>query len=166
MAPTVESVEINRTPEDVFAYLDDLVFADVVRTSGGASSVNSPTRAVPVKYGFINRGRTPAFLTECCQRLVESMDPINPDEEKLEGRMSLRGQDVGTNTPFMLDIDFEADRIDLNSLFLIGYVRYRDIFRKRHITGFCAKYSPIDNRFRLIGGGSYNYTRNEQDAEP
>ena len=24
MAPTVETVEINRTPEDVFAYLDDL----------------------------------------------------------------------------------------------------------------------------------------------
>jgi hypothetical protein len=43
-----------------------------------------------------------------------------------------------------------------------GYVRLRDIFNKRHITGFCLKFNKRDNRFLSDGDANYNYTREEK----
>jgi hypothetical protein len=47
------------------------------------------------------------------------------------------------------------------NLFLIGYIRYADVFGKRYITGFCAMHDPVTWTFVLRGDEQYNYTRQE-----
>jgi hypothetical protein len=48
-----------------------------------------------------------------------------------------------------------------SNLFLIGFVRFRDIFDKRHITLSCLKFSKRDNWFYFDGDERYNSTHQE-----
>jgi hypothetical protein len=149
----------------IFLDLHERVFENVVVTLGGQRSINFSSSRTPIKYGLINRGRTPAFLTDFCQRLVsgEVPPPIDPNDPDVEGVVSLKGQDVGSD-PYPCKIDFLIAEMKLDSLYLIGFIRYRDIFQRKHITGFCAKYAVAENRFALIGGDEYNYTKDEVNS--
>jgi len=148
----------------VFADLHEPIFDQVV-VAAGRPQMNFVRSRTPVKYGLINRGRSPAFLTDFYQRLVSGgiPGPVDSSDPDLEGVVSLKGQDVGAD-PHPCRIDFVAGEMDLDALYLIGFIRYTDIFRRQHLTGFCAKYSIVENRFALIGGEEYNYTKDEDDG--
>lgn len=152
----------------IFLDLRELVFQNLVRTAGGNSSINFSRTRMPLKYGLINRGRTPAFLTELHQRLVVGsmpapIDTIDPD---LEGVVSLKGQDVGAGESHPRTVELNTSDVtaieSLDRMYLIGFIRYTDIFHRKHITGFCAKFSIVENRFALIGGEQYNYTKDDE----
>ena len=47
----------------------------------------------------------------------------------------------------------------------MGFVKYRDIFNNRYISGFSFIYHLESDRFILAGGSEYNYRRRENDLE-
>jgi hypothetical protein len=59
--------------------------------------------------------------------------------------------------------DWESIANGTARVFLIGYVRYTDIFSTHYITGFCAVFDRVGRRFVLRGSEKYNYTRIEEE---
>jgi hypothetical protein len=57
--------------------------------------------------------------------------------------------------------EFMTFTVGDNDLILIGYVRFRDIFDRKHITGFSLRLNKRDCRFLFDGDEGYNYTREE-----
>ena len=55
-----------------------------------------------------------------------------------------------------------ADAGERGNMFLLGYIRYEDVFGTRYIKGYCALFDRIGGeRFVLMGGERYNYERTE-----
>jgi hypothetical protein len=120
-----------------------------------------------------NYGRTPADLWELEDQIVflpkggfpEPMVPkANPPRQMPPGAISAPAK------PYPFDINLRGwlnmDQLaelgqGRGSVFLIGYVRYLDIFNRRHITGFCAYFDPVSQRFVARGDERYSYTRDE-----
>src|SRR3979411_2879851 len=51
-----------------------------------------------------------------------------------------------------------------HDLFLIGRLRYTDIFGKPYVMGFCAAFGKDGNNlFLMRGGRQYNYARQERN---
>jgi hypothetical protein len=124
-------------------------------------------------FHFANYGRTPATLTEVLDEFCicgpnEMPTPVNPEDRGVEYPFGVIVGADKTSPPSSRsqsrDIDpdtwltFSAGD---SELFLMGFVRFRDIFDKRHITGFCLKFNKAENRFLFDGDERYNYTRNE-----
>ncbi len=47
------------------------------------------------------------------------------------------------------------------SVWIVGFVRYDDVFQRHHISGFTLVFDPIGGRFVRRGGEVYNYERTE-----
>ena len=71
--------------------------------------------------------------------------------------------------------DFTYDLITgSNDVFLVlyGYIRYIDVFGRRHITGFGYQYSAMAsivskrNEFQMYGSDAYNYTKKDRRQWP
>ena len=94
-------------------------------------------------------------------------DPIDPTITR--GRNFPVGVVVTGGRPFNLNFNISAavNLTELNFVhhtgrsFFLGYVRFRDILGNNYITGFCALYDFIGERFVLMGDEQYNYTRQE-----
>lgn len=126
-------------------------------------------------FEFVNHGRTPAIITELADNYVpvagdperDLPPPIDPSVTR--GRAMPEGviaPPSGAKSPPFSERPInvtESSRLlrQRQNLFFIGYVRYRDIFGSRYITGFCAVHDRLANRFVLMGDGRYNYTRKE-----
>jgi len=118
-----------------------------------------------------NFGRTPADLLnfrDDVRVLKEGEWPDSIVPAKTEIRSLPPGTISGSGDPFTFRINltervgFDYFPIPFDSrVFLIGYIRYADIFADRYITGFCAVFDPIGMRFVLRGDERYNYTRKE-----
>ena len=147
----------------------------VISTDFYGGSTYGPDICVPkgagLAFNVVNRGRTPAVITEIMGKSAflpkigtDLPPPIDISTE--HGNKAPPHVSVGTTlglhcspdfaTPLMIDAKAGEQR-----LFVLGYVRYTDIFRKRHRIGFCLQYVPSVPTFGLIGEDGYNYTTDE-----
>jgi len=122
---------------------------------------------------FVNHGRTPAMLTELLDQYPATLGtdmpaPIDPTTQR--GRDLPVGALSAPEVPFTIETNpiaefpgavLNANFWNTQRLYCIVYIRFRDIFGKRYITGFCGLFDPLQNRFILWGGDGYNYTRRE-----
>jgi hypothetical protein len=143
-------------------------------------AVVSPKLEGKLTYAFSNMGRTPATLLE--ERIITSIrarrdgfpPTIGPDTPRMGVRSVFPvGVVVAAGDKYELSINtfLEAMGPDWDSfadnsgnrsdLFLIGYVRYGDVFGIKYLKGFCALFDIYSDRFVLMGGEKYNYERVE-----
>jgi hypothetical protein len=151
----------------LFLDLSEEVFPKPDIMTSGRRRYRFSSNDVPVIYYIYNTGRTAAILTHRVHRIVdanseEMPSPINSDVER--GEVLPSALAIDKRCPFSVDWVRKGD--SLSGVFLIGFIRYKDVFDRRHITGFCAKFDERTNRFALHGGDGYNYTRDETDETP
>jgi hypothetical protein len=163
------------------------VFAEVTevkaRESGLVSFAGS-MRARPtfifesVTLSFFNLGRTPASLRyihysyEAAQKDHGIASVIDP--RRIRGRELPVGTIAAPDRPYserenlILTFDDEtkvAFAEGKKSLWVVGFVRYEDIFSQSHINGFCMVYDMVGEKFVRRGDEWYNYARIEQPHE-
>ena len=133
-------------------------------------------RAGGLKYRLANHGKTPAVLTEILAKdvlldwgpvltLPDPIDPLREEGQRLPGGIGI-GYGESREMPYDLPIvvrplDYMGIVTRAKHLFFMGYVRYVDIFKKRHRTGFCLIYDISAEHFIAIGDERYNYTKDE-----
>jgi hypothetical protein len=131
-----------------------------------------------LRFRFANYGRTPATITE----MFDEFHVCGPSEMPAFINVGGKGIEfpfgvvVGANRKSPPSTLSQSDGLDRNvwvkftvgegELFLIGFVRFRDIFDRRHITGFCLRFNKRDGRFLFDGDERYNYTRPENHETP
>jgi hypothetical protein len=125
-----------------------------------------------LQYSVANYGRTPATILEHFER-VDSVEigkgyPPKLDASKERGSLLPYGVIAPPNGqcadfPFVPIGQFitENPRTPKSSIFFLGFVRYRDIFRNRFVLGFCFEFDRQGSRWILTGGNEYNYCRRE-----
>jgi hypothetical protein len=149
----------------VFRWHTSHNFKNLVNTQGKANR--------DLACNFVNRGRTPAMPIEFLMILKtvpngQMPAAIRPTEIKgipipitrviadAEERFSI--DDVLTEVSLS---DISSALQGTTALFLIGFMRYTDIFKGKHLLGFCGKYHPPSERFVIEGDERYNYTKDE-----
>ena len=136
----------------------------------GRSALSSSGRGV-FEISVFNLGRTPATLTHLEYNLVlvdrgSIADPIDPQRiggcELPAGTISALNHPYIANTEMRRLFDKEAQIRDGSlSVWLLGFVRYHDIFGNHYISGFAKIFDRTGKSFVARGDGEYNYTRNE-----
>jgi len=116
MAPIVESVEISKPPQEVFAYLDDLArhgewqgqIVEVVSVSDGPTRVGS--RAT-------DKRRVPGGMREVTYEIVEHDPPRRTRFHGIDGpirpvgTVTVEPLDEGSRSRVTLELDFEGHGI-------------------------------------------------------
>jgi hypothetical protein len=98
-----------------------------------------------------NFGPTPGFL----ETLYGEFSPTKPKGRKprydpTKGTKFAVDEVIGKfDVPTPLDQRFEAPGVE--PIYFFGYVEYRDIFKRRHTSRFCALLKPIDGTSALAG---------------
>lgn len=122
-----------------------------------------------LQYGFFNHGRTPAVLLE----LQDELQICDAGKLPVVLRRKISpypyGVFVGAGTTSVPSTRVFADYFTGDeflkvstggsNLFLVGKVKYRDIFQKTFEMGFCAYYDRGVHHFLMEGGDDYNYLR-------
>ena len=123
-------------------------------------------------YRFVNYGRTPAILLEAEDRLeICKLGRLpTPYTQGQSGTKYPYGVLIGPDKEsvlyerHLLDF-FHDDMIDIlrmglgeETIFLIGFLRYRDIFDATYEIGFCAGFNAELDRL-MEGAEKYNYLR-------
>ena len=113
------------------------------------------TRRSTQFHTVVNRGRSPAILTFVYATLAYPGKHAMPepiDWRSVTGEPIPMGVDLGGDRVYDRTIDMTvAEYIKADGVYLIGFIRYADIFGNRHITGFCARFNNQRNRFALEG---------------
>jgi hypothetical protein len=154
----------------------------VTETKGGAGKPSSYAIAFgPGRLVFGNYGRTPARISAYFETtaITERQDDagVMPEPiaiDAVEDYQIPEGVVILPNGGESKEYEFSAlsyafkPPLDPNmkSLFLMGFVRYRDIFGNRYRTGFCFVFDHRQNAFVLIGDDPYNYRCREETAKP
>lgn len=124
-------------------------------------------------FECVNLGRTPADLLDIVDDFVEidtgqwpdQIIPATGDRTLPPGTVSAVDRPHQTRIQLAQRFGSQSTRgrlgIDTDA-FLIGYVRYADVFGIRYITGFCAMYDIVSGNFVLRGDDRYNYSRKEK----
>jgi hypothetical protein len=123
-------------------------------------------------FCFVNYGRTPAVLLELHDRLQICGKGEMPD---LEWKPAERGKPypygvlIGPDKPsadsfrlfedFIKKEEFESFEKEESDFFLVGRLRYRDIFNRISEMGFCAMFDRATSGFVMEGNERYNYCR-------
>jgi hypothetical protein len=120
---------------------------------------------------FVNRGATPAVVVEVFTHMTIAAtglpEPINATMTVGESHPPSRliSRDVPEK------FDFELKRLisqstvgdalwnGKGSLFLLGFIRYKDMFGHDYLHGFCGRYDYEAKDFVIAGGADYNYAR-------
>jgi hypothetical protein len=139
------------------------------------------TLAENLTFRYVNHGRSPATIIETSDKFDictpnNLPDPIDPNAPGNQVPFGVIVGANGSNSP--LSTREQSKGIDKqefmrvtsgdDNLVFIGYVRFRDIFGRTHVTGFCLRLSRSDARFYFAGDHRYNYTYTEtqQGAGP
>jgi hypothetical protein len=139
----------------------------------GPGAVQFPFRTIELR--LVNVGRMPAILT----RLEYDFKPASSgsiappvDRTKVGGRELPAGTVSVTGRPFRettnLFRPFPHDKNDAlstgeKSMWIVGFVRYDDIFGNHYIAGFSQVYDRLGSRFVTRGDNrTYNYTHMEK----
>jgi hypothetical protein len=153
----------------------DLVHAD--------ESIRQALKAPAVSLRFVNHGRTTAFLTERCVelRLADAL-PTEPEyrtiddleiAEAVAGGASIEaGADQRLGE--LSETDVEALRLGRRTLWVYGFVAFRDFLGIEHRKGFSLRWRPppaqaaIGGSFQPDGPATYVYERDTpaRDSRP
>ena len=145
----------------------------------GMPPVEPPEWVAIVEYGFLNLGRSVAFLKEVTVELIfEERLPEAP-KYSVDGVRTLVGHfPVKVDAPYMCPtygvrmkisgpIAGLIQKDDLKKFFY-GYVRYTDIFGYLHTDGFCFRFLEVgdgnikESTCAIVAGNSFNYSRTEK----
>ncbi|HZL58890.1 MAG TPA: hypothetical protein VFC38_04255 [Stellaceae bacterium] len=171
---TIESAEIAQRP---YLFIGD-VKQQIVPTNPEQILKWEHNHVPELSFNFRNNGKTPAIFEEVHGQLV-LLDklPDKPDYKMgiIERGMSIVG--AGATSPLHLrklgmqkkepdgkapsETDWQEFEAKRKTFYLIGYVRYTDIFGRIHTTGFGFELSPKVHRFAAVGGNAYNYRKTE-----
>jgi hypothetical protein len=99
-------------------------------------------------------------------------DPIDPTKvggrELPAGTVCVSGDPFGESenlfAKFSLDDANAIAALEL-SVWVVGFVRYDDIFGRHHISGFTQVFDPLGDCFVRRGSDAYNYEREERDKD-
>lgn len=139
-------------------------------------NVNGPTlQREDMTLAINNYGRTPAILTELqCDIQVrghgENIPPVDPDNMRGRalpaGVLAVSGKPFHEITSFALwNMNFTDGIINnTQSVWVNGFVRYKDVFGKLFVSGFCLVFNPFRGEFVRRGDHLRNYTREEREA--
>jgi hypothetical protein len=122
-----------------------------------------------------NIGKTPANLTRLDYSIsIAPHGGIAPaiDPAAVGGRELPIGTISVTGDPFFetekLSLQFVSEESDIvnfkKTVWIVGFVRYADIFNRHHISGFALAFDPLAGRFVRRGGQKYNYARDENPS--
>ncbi|HWX61356.1 hypothetical protein [Bradyrhizobium sp.] len=148
----------------------------------GSIPVEPPEWVGIVDYGFVNVGRSVAFLKEVTAELA--LLRISPKRRSfLSGALEVSEPSLG-HYPIGVDKTYECptygirDKIDAATFalirddelkrFLFGYVRYTDIFGYLHTEEFCFRFTKIGGGANIksdctmVGSNSYNFVRRKK----
>jgi hypothetical protein len=128
------------------------------------------------QISVINFGRTPANLIRIEYHLGLAprggiIDPIDPrmigGRELPVGTVSATDHPYSESTRMRLNFfDEEKDIVERKrSIWLVGFIRYDDIFAAKYITGFTKIFDLLEGNFVARGGEQYNYARAEKPEE-
>lgn len=148
-----------------------------VRASYPSSLIPAPTSENPlaivrrININCSNYGRTPANITRIEYVVLQTESGQTPpytDPLKIGGRelpvgvISANGDPYEEGENIIPDLD-EIPKGGRNTIswWVIGFVRYSDIFRGHYITGFCMVYDRIGRRFVIRGSDKHNYAHAE-----
>jgi hypothetical protein len=125
-------------------------------------------------FRYVNHGRSPATIIETSDDFEictpnKLPDPIDPNALGNQVPFGvILGANGGASPPSTREQSKKIDKQDFmrvtsgdDNLIFIGYVRFRDIFNRTHVTGFCLRLSRSDARFYFAGDHRYNYTYTE-----
>jgi hypothetical protein len=144
-------------------------------------SVRQALKAPSVDIAFTNHGRTAAFVTEKCieARLMPTLpaDPVYGAVETLPVVDAVdSGKTVAASAQRRVG-DLSEDQIRLvlagsNTLWVYGYINFRDFLGMTHKLGFCLRWVPpereasIGGVFLQDGPAHYSYRTEEWPAPP
>ena len=128
------------------------------------------------KLCIYNFGRTPANLTRLEYVLSSALHgsiSSSIDPNVVGGRELPVGTIAANNDPFFETTNMfpmfieQSDDIMAHkqSVWVVGFVRYADIFGDHYITGFTHVFDPLGRSFVRRGGEKYNYTRKEEPSK-
>jgi len=122
-------------------------------------------------FHLINCGRAAVTVTEMADGFVVCNSGEMPALAKIKGRNTPFGVILAANGKSRCSTRVPSDGISENEwltfavgegdLYFGGFVRFRDIFDRRHISVFCLKFSKSDRLFKFEGDRQYNYTYEE-----
>jgi hypothetical protein len=141
-----------------------------------AHQLGSELRRSTLELSLLNFGRTPANLTRLEYQITTA--PLGDiassiDPRRVGGRELPIGTLSADQHPFTeatnLRLWFFEEEQDIvegrRSVWLVGFVRYDDVFDNHHVTGFAKVFDRIGGRFVTRGGEKYNYARAERAEE-
>jgi hypothetical protein len=141
----------------------------LVIRSGDEISVSE--RRDALVYRFVNYGRTPAILLNRKDKLQVCKKGDLPTREWAADRNKTYpygvligpGKKSDTSRRLFKEYTSEDEMLGVidggNTLFLIGILQYRDVFKKNFEMGFCAAFNREAGRFLMEGYEAYNYCR-------
>jgi hypothetical protein len=149
-----------------------IVFGGITET--GIAAADGRLTQNNLRLSISNSGRTPARLRriEWDIRLAPSggiAEPIDPT--KMAGRELPVGilcvpggpyEEVEKLFPRFSQADSDEVRFQRQTVWVLGFVRYEDVFGQHHLSGFALAYDQIGRRFVRRGGDRYNYERVEK----
>jgi hypothetical protein len=118
-----------------------------------------------VTFNIINYGKTPAILHEISANLkISTILPLRQDLSKIMPQASIVIS-TGHNTS---EVTCEVDNWDANAhrttianghehFWLVGEIKYDDIFGNVTVSGFCFRYHVATKSFHEDGGDAYNF---------
>jgi len=146
----------------------DLVHAD--------ESIRQALKAPAVSLRFANHGRTTAFLTARCVELRLANElPAEPEYRAVEQLETAEAVASGETAKVGADqrlgelgeAEVEALRLGRRTLWVYGFVAFRDFLGIEHRKGFCLRWLPppaqasIGGSFQPEGSEAYVYERDE-----
>jgi hypothetical protein len=122
-----------------------------------------------------NFGRTPALLTRLEYTIsMAQHGGIAPaiDPNIVGGRELPVGTVAVSRDPYFESTNLRIEFFDVEdaiveskqSVWIVGFVRYADIFGNHYISGFGLVFDPIGGRFVRRGDEKYNYARKEETS--
>lgn len=152
-----------------------IVFGGVSRS--GLTLEGNELRRSQLELSIYNHGRTMARLRrlEWEVRVAQKgsiAPPIDPSSvggrELPPGTVCVSGDPFNESenllTKWGLDTVEKIASGDA-SVWIVGFVRYDDVFQRHHISGFTLVFDPIGGRFVRRGGEVYNYERSEYSKD-
>lgn len=143
----------------------------------GLAVEGSDLKRSQLELSIYNHGRTMARLRriEWDVRLAPKgsiAPPINPaavgGRELPPGTVCVSGDPFGESENLFAKWDMDTvGKIASGelSVWIIGFVRYDDVFQRHHISGFTQVFDPIGGRFVRRGSEVYNYERTERSKD-
>jgi hypothetical protein len=125
----------------------------------------------PIKFVFVNHGRTPAQLIaysagfQVTDDRHPDPDPVNPltaEPELLPSGIFVMPAGGESEPRYKFPGVFYPKA---QAIWFVGYVKYRDIFNNGYTSGFSFVYYLEADRFILAGGSEYNYRRREDERQ-